>query len=61
MENEQAKEVLRKYMPGFLKVVEEKDVIPLGLSFQSILNRNADEKLDVKALNAALNKIKNEW
>ena len=60
LDHPQAKEVLRKYVPGIVKAVEEKDAIPLGLSFQSILNRNVDAKLDVKALNGELNQIRNE-
>ena len=35
----------------------QQSVIPLGLSMKSILSRDADEGLDVKAINEALNRI----
>ena len=44
-------------MPGLVRIMTEKSVIPLGLSLKSILSRDADETLDVKALNGELNAI----
>ena len=35
----------------------ERNVIPLGLALKSILGREADESLDINALNDALNRI----
>jgi beta-galactosidase len=52
-----ARAVLQKYVPDLVRVMTEKSVIPLGLTLKSILSRDADEALDVKALNAELNQI----
>ncbi|OON86699.1 hypothetical protein BXO88_06820 [Oribacterium sp. C9] len=61
LENRESKAVLERYLPGLVRFMTEKDVIPLGLSMQSILNRNTPEGLDVQELNRELNKVKNEW
>lgn len=52
-----ARAVLQKYVPDLVRVMTEKSVIPLGLTLKSILSRDADDALDVKALNAELNQI----
>ena len=57
LDNADARAVLEKYVPGLVRVMVEQSVIPLGLSLKSILSRDADEKLDIKALNEALNRI----
>ncbi len=49
-------------MPGcwtLLRVMTEKNVIPLDLTLKTILSRDAD-CLDLKAMNAELNEIPNE-
>ena len=61
LENQEARAVLEKHLPSLVKFMTEKDVIPLGLSMQSILNRNTPDGLDVKELNRELNQIKNEF
>ena len=61
LEDPDARAVLEKYLPELVKFMTEKDVIPLGLSMQSILNRNTPDGLDVKELNRELNQIKNEF
>lgn len=61
LENPDARAVLEKHLPSLVKFMTEKDVIPLGLSMQSILNRNTPDGLDVKELNRELNQIKNEF
>lgn len=60
IENVEARAVLKKYLPELTDLMLTKDVIPLGLSFQSILGRNTPEGLDIRALNDELNKIKND-
>ncbi|MBQ9198071.1 MAG: hypothetical protein IJ157_12660 [Clostridia bacterium] len=57
LDNAETKKVLEKYVPGLVRIMTEKSVIPLGLSLKSILSRDADETLDVKALNGELNAI----
>ena len=57
LDNQETRKVLEKYIPALVKFMTEKSVIPLGLSLKSILSRDADESLDVKALNAELNQI----
>ena len=57
LDNQKTRKVLEKYIPALVKFMTEKSVIPLGLSLKSILSRDADESLDVKALNAELNQI----
>ena len=61
LENPDARAVLEKYLPELVKLMTEKDVIPLGLSMQSILSRDIPEGLDLKELNRELNQIKNEF
>ena len=61
LENPDARAVLEKYLPELVKFMTEKDVIPLGLSMQSILSRDIPEGLDLKELNRELNQIKNEF
>ena len=60
IENLEAREVLKKYLPELVELMLTKDVIPLGLSMQSILSRNTPEGLDILALNKELNQIKND-
>ena len=57
LDSQEAKKVLDKYIPALVRIMTEKSVIPLGLSLKSILSRDADENLDIKALNAELNQI----
>ena len=57
LNNPDTKRVLEKYVPALVRFMTEKSVIPLGLAMKSILSRDADEKLDIKALNAELNRI----
>ena len=57
LDNADARAVLEAHIPGLVRVMTEQSVIPLGLSLKSILSRDADEKLDIKALNGALNRI----
>ena len=57
LDHADARAVLEKYVPDLVHVMVEQSVIPLGLSLKSILSRDADEKLDVKALNEELNRI----
>lgn len=61
LDDPDARAVLEKYLPELVKFMTEKDVIPLGLSMQSILNRDIPEGLDLKELNRELNQIKNEF
>ena len=51
------RKVLETYVPDLVRVMTEKNVIPLGLTLKSILSRDADEKLDVQKLNRELNQI----
>ena len=57
LDNAETKKVLDKYVPALVRIMTEKSVIPLGLSLKSILSRDADESLDIKAMNAELNRI----
>ena len=57
LNNRNARAVLEKFVPEMVRVMTEQSVIPLGLSMKSILSRDADEKLNVKALNEELNRI----
>ena len=57
LDNREAKKVLEKYIPALVRIMTEKSVIPLGLSLKSILSRDADETLNVNALNTELNQI----
>jgi beta-galactosidase len=57
LENSEAKVVLEKHLPELVKCMLTKDVIPLGLSLESILSRNTPEGLDIKKLNKDLNEI----
>ena len=57
LDNPDARAVLERYVPALVRVMTEKSVIPLGLSLKSILSRDADESLNVKALNGELNRI----
>ena len=57
LDHPQTKAVLERYIPALVRFMTEKNVIPLGLALKSILSRDADEKLDIKALNAELNRI----
>ena len=52
--------MLERYVPDLVRFMTEKNVIPLGLSLKSILSRDADETLDVQALNRELNQIPDE-
>ena len=57
LDHPETKTVLIRYVPALVRIMTEKSDIPLGLSFKSILSRDADEKLDIKALNEELNRI----
>ncbi len=57
LDNAQARAVLDRYIPALVHIMTEKNLIPLGLSLKSILSRDADPALDVKALNEELNRI----
>ncbi len=57
LDHPQTKAVLERYIPALVRFMTEKNVIPLGLALKSILSRDADEALDIKALNAELNQI----
>ena len=60
LENRTTRDVLEVFMPGLVKMMTEKDIIPLGLSLKSILSRNSGD-IDQKALNTELNKIPVEY
>lgn len=60
LENRTTRDVLEVFMPGLVKMMTEKDIIPLGLSLKSILGRNPGD-IDQKALNTELNKIPVEY
>lgn len=57
LDHPQTKAVLERYIPALVRFMTEKNVIPLGLALKSILSRDADEALDIKALNEELNRI----
>lgn len=57
LDHPQTKAVLERYIPALARFMTEKNVIPLGLALKSILSRDADEALDIKALNEELNRI----
>ena len=57
LDHPQTKAVLERYIPALVRFMTEKNVIPLGLALKSILSRDADETLDIKALNEELNRI----
>jgi beta-galactosidase len=57
-----ARAVLEKYVPGLVKIMTEKNVIPLGLTIKSILSHDADPaeaEAITKKINAELNEIEN--
>ena len=57
-----ARAVLEKYVPGLVKVMTEKNVIPLGLTVKSILSHDADPaaaEAITRKINAELNEIEN--
>ena len=57
-----ARAVLEKYVPGLVKVMTEKNVIPLGLTIKSILSHDADPaeaEAITRKINAELNRIEN--
>lgn len=56
LENRDAASVLKAALPKLYEFMTTKDVIPLGLSLKSILNRD-DSGVDQKKLNDELNKI----
>ena len=51
-----ARAILERYVPELVKLLTERDVIPLGLTLKSILSRNAAD-LNLKALNDELNQV----
>lgn len=57
LENPDSKVVLEKHLPKLVEFMLTKDMIPLGLSLESILNRNTPEGLDVTRLNKELNEV----
>lgn len=52
--------MLEKYIPDLVRVMTEKNVIPLGLTLKSILAHDRDGEPDVSALNRELNEIPND-
>ncbi len=57
-----ARAVLEKYVPALVKIMTEKNVIPLGLTIKSILSHDADPaeaEAITKKINAELNEIEN--
>ncbi len=57
LDNGDARAVLEKYVPALVRVMTERNVIPLGLVMKNILSREADGTLDLKAMNEELNRI----
>ena len=60
LESPASRRVLEDFIPALVRIMTEKNVIPLGLTLKSILNHDPDESLDVKALNRELNQIPND-
>ncbi len=60
LESPDARRVLEKYIPDLVRVMTEKNVIPLGLTLKSILAHDRDGEPDVSALNRELNEIPND-
>ena len=59
-----ARAVLEKYVPALVKIMTEKNVIPLGLTIKSILSHDADPaeaEAITKKINAELNEIENTF
>lgn len=56
LKDDRSRAVIERFAPDLFRLMTTRDVIPLGLSLQSILSRNPDG-IDQKALNAALNQI----
>ena len=54
LENPESKAVLDRFIPGLVKVMTTKSVIPLGLTLKSILEHDPDEALDVTAVEEGL-------
>ena len=59
LDNPRTREILERYIPALVRIMTEKNVIPLGLTLKSILNHDA-ESVDRKAINAELNEVPNE-
>lgn len=57
LENPDSKVVLEKHLPKLVEFMLTKDMIPLGLSLESILSRNTPEGLDITRLNKELNEV----
>ena len=57
LDNPDTRAILEQTIPELVRVMTERNVIPLGLALKSILGREADESLDINALNDALNRI----
>lgn len=58
--NAETRRVLERTIPGLVKIMVEKDLIPLGMTLKHLLSlsRNSGE-VDLKALNSLLNQIPN--
>lgn len=61
MEQEECHRILKKYLPEVVTLLE-KEIIPLGLSLNSIISRSQKEgqKIDVRALNGELMRVAKE-
>lgn len=61
MEQEECRRILKKYLPEVVTLLE-KEIIPLGLSLNSIISRSQKEgqKIDVRALNGELMRVAKE-
>ena len=62
LDNPDARAVLEKYVPALVRIMTEKDVIPLGLTIKSILSHDADPAAAAELtdkVNRELNEIEN--
>ena len=60
LENPDTRKILEAYVPGLVRFMTEKSVIPLGLAMKSILSRETDDSLDLKKMNRELNQVPNQ-
>ena len=59
LDNPQTRAILKEWVPALFRVMTEQNVIPLGLSMKSILTHDGSD-MDLKPLNAEINKVPNE-
>ena len=59
LDNPDTRKILERYIPELVKVMTEKNVIPLGLTLKGILSHD-ENGVDIQALNAELNKVPND-